>query len=173
MAETQQEQVEEVFSVLICVDKSENSEHAFDYYIQHLNKPNHNVVIAYVAEMTFPVEYLFAGAGGRFPMPVGIGPSPAVAQELIENEQKKKKSIESKYKKKCEKLGINFEFKILVEVQGGIGASLVEEAKTRGTNLIIIGSRGQGLVRRTILGSVSDYVLHHSHAPTLICPKQE
>lgn len=172
MAESHAECIEKSMKILICVDHSDNAEHAFDYYVEHIYKPNHEVIIAHVAEMVYPVEYMFAGAGGRFPMPVGIGPSPAVAEELVEKERKKKKKIETKYHEKCEKSGIKHEFKVLAESGSGIGAPIVEEAKNGKIDLIILGTRGQGLIRRTILGSVSGYVLHHTSIPTLICPKQ-
>ncbi len=38
--------------------------------------------------------------------------------------------------------------------------------------LVVLGTRGLGSVRRTILGSVSDYVLHHAHCPVTIYRKQ-
>ena len=34
----------------------------------------------------------------------------------------------------------------------------------------ISGTRGMGLVKRTVVGSISDYVIHHSHVPVLIVP---
>ena len=44
----------------------------------------------------------------------------------------------------------------------------MELAKNEKAELIVMGTRGLGTVRRTILGSVSDYVLHHVHCPILI-----
>ena len=37
-------------------------------------------------------------------------------------------------------------------------------------SFIVLGSRGEGTVRRTILGSVSDYVIHHTRVPVVTVP---
>ena len=36
--------------------------------------------------------------------------------------------------------------------------------------MIVMGSRGIGNIRRTILGSVSDYTVHHADVPVTIVP---
>jgi nucleotide-binding universal stress UspA family protein len=41
-------------------------------------------------------------------------------------------------------------------------------AEQENPDILVIGSRGLGSVERLMLGSVSDYVLHHCQAPTLI-----
>lgn len=53
--------------------------------------------------------------------------------------------------------------------RGDPGEVIVHVAEKESCDLIITGSRGMGMIRRTILGSVSDYVLHHAHCPVLIC----
>merc|ERR1719394_2365613 len=35
--------------------------------------------------------------------------------------------------------------------------------------MVVVGTRGTGKVRRTILGSVSDYLVHHAHCPVVVC----
>ncbi|OWF49650.1 hypothetical protein KP79_PYT16324 [Mizuhopecten yessoensis] len=57
----------------------------------------------------------------------------------------------------------------LREDVGKIGETIVSVAQEENANLIVIGSRGRGKIRRTILGSVSDYCLHHANVPVLIC----
>jgi len=50
------------------------------------------------------------------------------------------------------------------------GEGIVCLAKEYDVSLIIIGSSGHGFIHRTILGSVSDYVVHHTHIPVTVVP---
>ncbi|HWF26503.1 MAG TPA: universal stress protein [Solirubrobacteraceae bacterium] len=49
-----------------------------------------------------------------------------------------------------------------------IRLALIRQVKKGHHDLLIMGSRGRGAVRATLLGSVSHYVLHHSPVPVLI-----
>lgn len=49
------------------------------------------------------------------------------------------------------------------------GEGICKIAKEVNADLIITGTRGMGSVRRTLLGSVSDYILHHAHVPVIVC----
>lgn len=35
--------------------------------------------------------------------------------------------------------------------------------------MIVVGTRGMGRVRRTILGTVSDYLVNHAYCPVIVC----
>lgn len=54
-----------------------------------------------------------------------------------------------------------------VVLVGSAGPQLLKEAENVGADLVVVGSRGLGAVRRTLLGSVGDQVLRHAPA-TLI-----
>jgi nucleotide-binding universal stress UspA family protein len=41
-------------------------------------------------------------------------------------------------------------------------------AEEVGVGFIVVGSRGQGGVRRALMGSVSDFVVRHAHCPVLV-----
>ena len=49
------------------------------------------------------------------------------------------------------------------------GHVIVNKANEEHAQMVVMGTRGMGAVRRTLMGSVSDYVVHHAHCPVLIC----
>jgi len=58
---------------------------------------------------------------------------------------------------------------VLERLHGPPGEAIVKAAESQNADLVIAGSRGLGTFRRTIMGSVSDYIVHHSKVPVMIC----
>ncbi len=57
---------------------------------------------------------------------------------------------------------------------GAVDLEIVALAEELGADLIVMGSRGLGGVRRALMGSVSDSVVRHAHCPVLVVrPKKE
>ena len=54
------------------------------------------------------------------------------------------------------------------QFNGEPGEKIIEAATKEGADVIVTGSRGLGKWRRTFMGSVSDYVVHHSPVPVLV-----
>jgi nucleotide-binding universal stress UspA family protein len=55
--------------------------------------------------------------------------------------------------------------------EGRADEEIVEVAEEIGAGLIVMGSRGQGRLRRALMGSVSDAVVRHAHCPVTIVRK--
>jgi nucleotide-binding universal stress UspA family protein len=51
---------------------------------------------------------------------------------------------------------------------GNVKRIIVDEAKDFKADLIVMGSHGHGFFDRLLLGSVSDFVVHHAPCPVLI-----
>lgn len=57
----------------------------------------------------------------------------------------------------------------ILKVPGEAGETIVAKAHELKADMIVTGTRGLGTIRRTIIGSVSDYILHHSDVPVFVC----
>jgi nucleotide-binding universal stress UspA family protein len=55
----------------------------------------------------------------------------------------------------------------LVE-DGPPGVAICDVAKDRGVDVIVVGSRGRGAIKRALLGSVSAHVVHNAPCPVLV-----
>jgi nucleotide-binding universal stress UspA family protein len=51
---------------------------------------------------------------------------------------------------------------------GDPGGAICMVARDIDADVIVLGSRGRGVVKRVLLGSVSEYVLHHAACPVLV-----
>lgn len=140
-------------TVLLAVDESDYAEHAFDWYMDNIRRPNDNLILLHI-----PESYDFTMA------------SPAVVRQLLEELEARVKTLEKKFERKVKERGISARFRT---GSGKPGETICGMAKEEHADLIVTGTRGQGKIRRTLLGSVSDYIIHHSHVPVLVCRCQE
>jgi nucleotide-binding universal stress UspA family protein len=51
---------------------------------------------------------------------------------------------------------------------GRADEQIIDLAESLDVGMIVMGSRGQGRIRRTLMGSVSDSVVRHAHCPVVI-----
>lgn len=66
---------------------------------------------------------------------------------------------------KAEEAGINAEFKQEI---GSPGPVICRQAKELGVDLIVVGSHGRKGLSEMLLGSVSNYVVHHASCSVMI-----
>ncbi len=57
--------------------------------------------------------------------------------------------------------------------KGPAAAAIVQEARTWNADLVVVGMRGNGLMKRLLLGSTARSVLHHAAASVLIARRAE
>jgi nucleotide-binding universal stress UspA family protein len=55
-----------------------------------------------------------------------------------------------------------------VLLEGSPAPQILQLARSRSVDLIVVGSRGRGLVKSAVLGSVSAEIVHHSDRPVLV-----
>jgi nucleotide-binding universal stress UspA family protein len=138
-------------SILVGVDRSEHAQVALTQAIDiaRAEKASLTVLAAYSTQMSW---------GPVAPLPQ------SVVDEYVESVRTEAQAIADQAKKA---IPPEVKAQVLV-VDGSPAEALLEQARTGGHDLIVVGSRGRGDAGSLLLGSVSHAVLHHSRVPVLI-----
>src|SRR5918994_741618 len=91
---------------------------------------------------------------------------PAEFEDVLRENRRRAKVVLEQQAKRIEESGVSVKEIHLLE--GRADEEIVELAEEIGAGLIVMGSRGHGRLRRTLLGSVSDAVVRHAHCPVTI-----
>jgi len=141
-------------TILIAVDRSQQAEHAFDWYMRTIHRPENHIVLIHIPE------------GPTIEMSKGIRLSEGEFKKMVDAEKQETAELTHKYQKKLDALKVKATYKT---VYGKPGEAIVEAANHENAAVVIMGTRGIGTLRRTVMGSVSDYVVHHAHTPVIVC----
>ncbi|CAD5121927.1 DgyrCDS10394 [Dimorphilus gyrociliatus] len=140
--------------ICLAIDASEQAEEAFNWYLKFIHKRDYKLILIHVPE-------ILDGEKKR------VGYTASGWEEALKKEQAKVIELEQKYQTKILENGLSG--RIRSEQGGKPGEVIVRVGEEEKASLIVMGTRGLGKVRRTIMGSVSDYVVHHAKCPVLIC----
>jgi nucleotide-binding universal stress UspA family protein len=140
--------------VLIAVDASDQAEFAFNYYVSHLHVEGYQILLVHAAEP--PI------------LPVGNDElSRENWDQMMDREHERIRALEDKYGAMM--AAHKLSGRIVAVFSNKPGETICKVALRENVSMVVMGTRGLGLVRRTLLGSVSQFVLHHAHCPVCIC----
>ncbi|KAH9520427.1 hypothetical protein Btru_060765 [Bulinus truncatus] len=139
---------------LIAIDGSDQAQYAFDWYLKNMYKEGDSVVIVHIAE---------------YNIDIGIPGRGADVEAICAAVKKKNDEIGFLTDTFMNTLRAKHVPAKLLSLQGDKpGEVIVKAAKDENVTSIVLGTRGLGKIRRTLLGSVSEYVVHHAHCPVTI-----
>lgn len=146
-------------TVVIAFDGSDYAKHAMKFYADTVHTPKDNVIVVYCVEL------------GEVITTAHFSVDQEAFKELIQRESDKIKNKLVEFAVYMREIKLNGIVKSTHASTPGLG--VVNLASEFNADLIVTGSRGQGTLRRTFLGSVSDYILHHSKVPVLVVTLQK
>nr|CDS18421.1 universal stress protein in QAH:OAS [Echinococcus granulosus] len=146
--------------VLLPVDGSESSKRAMSWYMANIFRPSDVIHLYHICEPSY--------AANNFSLTT-LGQSKtneinAMLQEHIELSN----TLSHDFLSRLESRGVSGDFTLTVGTKPG--EMIVSQARDLNADLIVMGSRGVSALKRTVFGSVSDYVLHHSSVPLTVVP---
>ncbi|KAI3721901.1 hypothetical protein L2E82_32920 [Cichorium intybus] len=173
----QLQQQETIMKVLVAIDESEGSLYALQWALQNLFLHQSRRDTQAPAEEG-PAMITVVHVQPPFQPPftaVPVGPvlfaTPTVMDSVKKAQDECAADVLSRASKLCEQHKIKAE---TVLIRGNPKEIIVEAAEEMNVDLLVVGSRGLGQIKRAFLGSVSDYCAHHAKCPVLIVrpPKQ-
>lgn len=147
-------------NIIIPLDASDHSFRAFQWYLYNLRKPGDAVVFVHIVEPHSATSAISIGDTIKFKMDDSGAKNDAASR--------KAKELIQKYVKLAEDNGVRAKGEITIDSKPGEG--LVRTTQEQRATMVIIGNRGIGSLRRTILGSTSDFLISHVNVPVIIVP---
>ncbi|KAL2914183.1 hypothetical protein HK105_206274 [Polyrhizophydium stewartii] len=147
--------------VCIAVDSSKNSEYAVSWAVKNVLKAETDQVVLlnvrpYVYVPLYASHYL-----AEYPT---FNSSDAFAQ-LEEANKQASHELLIQVAKTLQNHGIHTR---AIALRGDAREELLFKIEDVKADLVIMGSRGLGAVRRAFIGSVSDYLVHNTKIPTIV-----
>ncbi|XP_009346604.2 universal stress protein PHOS34-like [Pyrus x bretschneideri] len=149
--------------MVIGADKSEQSQYALEWTLDHFFKP--------FGGDKAPFKLIIVHAKVQVSTAVGLaGPGAAEILPIVEADLKKSAAhVTEKAEEFCASKSVT---DVVVEVVEGDARNVLCDAVERHhASILIVGSHGYGAIKRAVLGSVSDYCAHHAHSTVMIVKK--
>ncbi|GAB1598259.1 uncharacterized protein LOC115210225 [Argonauta hians] len=134
-------------TVLIAVNDSSYADYAVSWYCQHIHRPGNEVILVHCMDSSDTSD-----------ASVRLGRE----EQMLE--------LEKGFIDKMSSYGVDATIR---QINGKPGEAICKAAEEECATVIITGTRGLGKLKRTFLGSVSDYIVHHATVPVLVCKSGE
>nr|CDS27898.1 universal stress protein [Hymenolepis microstoma] len=145
--------------VIIAVDGSANAKYAFRWYLQHSRMPDDGVTFLHIFEAPSLTAFSLNSLGS---VPVEEW------NRKLREKLDKVREIEEDYIAEGQAAALNCAF--LSKHAEKTGECIIQTAQDMHADLLIMGTRGLGVVSRAFLGSVSDFVIHQGVVPVTVVP---
>ncbi|CAG8474234.1 9862_t:CDS:2 [Ambispora gerdemannii] len=144
--------------IVIAIDHSSHSQHAFDWAFKNLLRKETDL------KLKISFSKLYSAIGATY----------IDFSEMISSVEEQQRAISHQLLQEfaLKLKNQNFACKAIA-MRGDARDEIVRKVDEVNADALVIGSRGLGALRRTILGSVSDYCSHACHCTVIIVKERE
>nr|GME07129.1 universal stress protein A-like protein [Ipomoea batatas] len=159
------------WKVMVAIDDSGESFYALKWAIDYLLRRNYPSAADAADETPAGAMVTLVNVQPTFrpliypPGPDPVELTPMVVEAVKKGQEHNASEVLSRALQICRENKVRAETLIL---EGDAKDRICEAAEEMHVDLLVVGSRGLGKIKRAFLGSVSDYCAHHVHCPILI-----
>ena len=149
--------------ILLASDSSDTAAHAMDLAVELCEQTGSQLHLVYVGEDAYSATLISSEAADL----EGVArEDPALIEQLQQqSDQMARRVLDTEVHKVQEAGGTVAQAHLRM---GKADIEIVELAKEIDAGLLILGSRGSGIIKRALIGSVSDSVVRHAHCPVTV-----
>ena len=154
-------------TVLVAIDQSEHSMRAFNWYLEHFHRSDQIIGLAHI--YTHPEHHEFGKRHGNALEGIECQQHDIDVKEVYQDHL----ALVKKYQDICAGKGLRYR-EFCMEKRSSVGEALCEIAKENNEICcIVMGQCGHGAIKKTLFGSVSEYVLHNAHTTVVVVPPEK
>jgi nucleotide-binding universal stress UspA family protein len=149
--------------ILLASDSSDTAAHAMDLAVELCEQTGSQLHLVYVGEDAYSATLISPEAADL----EGVAREDPVLIEQLQQQSDRmaRRVLDTEVQKVREAGGTVAQAHLRM---GKADIEIVELAKEIDAGLLILGSRGSGIIKRALIGSVSDSVVRHAHCPVTV-----
>ncbi|KAJ2539112.1 hypothetical protein GGF49_005458 [Coemansia sp. RSA 1853] len=151
-------------AIVIAIDESPNSEPVVSWAAERILRRRKDLVVLVNVQ---PESKSWRASVGTRKNARSLDGDDVIVSQIDEEAKERCRSILSPYAERLQRDGFVVKGICLI---GNPKEVLVASSNVKKPTMIIMGTHGRGTVKRFLMGSVAEYVLHHSTIPVVIVP---
>ncbi|CAM0876267.1 unnamed protein product [Alopecurus aequalis] len=144
--------------VVVAVDASEESLHALSWALDHVVRLHPGASLVVIHAQHRADHFVYPVAAHAYVPPTGLDSMKKTQDEVA-------RKVVARALEVCAKKQVTATAAV---VEGDPKEAICQAAEDMRADLLVLGSRGLGMIKRALLGSVSDYLAHHASCAVLI-----
>ncbi|KAJ1854125.1 hypothetical protein GGH12_001482 [Coemansia sp. RSA 1822] len=151
-------------AIVIAIDESPNSEPVVSWAAERILRRRKDLVVLVNVQ---PESKSWRASVGTRKNARSLDGDDVIVSQIDEEAKERCRSILSPYAERLQRDGFVVKGICLI---GNPKEVLVASSNVKKPTMIIMGTHGRGTVKRFLMGSVAEYVLHHSTIPVVVVP---
>ncbi|XP_054794968.1 universal stress protein A-like protein [Prosopis cineraria] len=157
--------------VMVAIDESDDSYYALIWLLKTLKESlRSKPVLLFMVQPAIDSNYIFSASLGSARLYSLLSPRPDFVNSFKENQEKLALALLERAKSICASHGVDAE---ICREEGDPRTALCDAVVKHNIDLLVLGERELGTIKRALIGSVGNYCVQNAKCPVLVVKKPE